>query len=124
MAKASLVVRVAKYNQKFFLMKLSSLLESTKTFIKCFWIVVRSTTFLSFRVNLKMNIFEEVLLYAHFWTLLLNYGYSTTFMYSKPIYPPAGKVSRKVTNLTWRKSPHTPVYGVKEFVCLSVCFEY
>ena len=23
--------------------------------------------------------------------------------------------------LTERKNPHTPVYGVKEFVCLSIC---
>ena len=29
-------------------------------------------------------------------------------------------MSREVTNLTWRKNTHTPVYGVKEFVCLSV----
>ena len=36
-------------------------------------------------------------------------------------YPPASKASRKVANLTERKNPHTPVYGVKEFVCLSVC---
>ena len=37
------------------------------------------------------------------------------------IYPPASKASREVVNLTERKNPHTPVYGVKEFVCLSVC---
>ena len=36
------------------------------------------------------------------------------------IYPPASKASREVVNLTERKNPHTPVYGVKEFVCLSV----
>ena len=35
-------------------------------------------------------------------------------------YPPASKVSREVANLTERKNPHTPVYGVKEFVRLSV----
>ena len=33
---------------------------------------------------------------------------------------PASKASREVSNLTWRKNPHTPVHGVKEFVCLSV----
>ena len=27
----------------------------------------------------------------------------------------------KVANLTERKNPHTHVYGVKEFFCLSVC---
>ena len=27
------------------------------------------------------------------------------------------KVSTKVANLDERKNPHTPVYGVKEFVC-------
>ena len=36
-------------------------------------------------------------------------------------YPPASEVSREVANLTGRKNPHTPIYGVKEFVCLSVC---
>ena len=36
-------------------------------------------------------------------------------------YPPASKASREVANLTERKNPHTPVYDVKEFVCLSVC---
>ena len=30
------------------------------------------------------------------------------------------EASREVANLTERKNPHTPVYGVKEFVCLSV----
>ena len=36
-------------------------------------------------------------------------------------YPPASEANREVANLTERKNPHTPVYGVKEFVCLSVC---
>ena len=34
--------------------------------------------------------------------------------------PPPSEASREVANLTERKYPHTPVYGVKEFVCLSV----
>ena len=33
---------------------------------------------------------------------------------------PASKASREVANFIERKNPHTPVYGVKEFVCLSV----
>ena len=33
---------------------------------------------------------------------------------------PASEASREVANLTERKNLHTPVYGVKEFVCLSV----
>ena len=37
-------------------------------------------------------------------------------------YPPASEASREVANLTERKNPHTPVYGVKEFVCVSVCY--
>ena len=37
------------------------------------------------------------------------------------IYSPASEASREVANLTERKNPHTPLYGVKEFVCLSVC---
>ena len=32
--------------------------------------------------------------------------------------PPVSEGSREVANLTWIKNPHTPVYGVKEFVCL------
>ena len=32
------------------------------------------------------------------------------------IYPPASEASREVANLTERKNPPTPVYGVKEFV--------
>ena len=35
--------------------------------------------------------------------------------------PPASKASTEVANLTERKNTHTPVYGVKEFVCPSVC---
>ena len=35
--------------------------------------------------------------------------------------PPASEASMKVANLTERKNLHTPVYGAKEFVCLSVC---
>ena len=33
-------------------------------------------------------------------------------------YPLQAKWVREVVNLTARKNPHTPVYGVKEFVCL------
>ena len=36
-------------------------------------------------------------------------------------YPSASQASREVANLTERKNPHTPVYGVKEFVHMSVC---
>ena len=35
--------------------------------------------------------------------------------------PPASEVSREIANFIKRKNPHTPVYGVKEFVYLSVC---
>ena len=35
-------------------------------------------------------------------------------------HPPASEASREVANLTERKNPHTPVYSVKEFVCLIV----
>ena len=33
----------------------------------------------------------------------------------KSIYPPASEASREVANVTERKNPHTPEYGVKEF---------
>ena len=36
-------------------------------------------------------------------------------------YPPVSEASREVANLNEIKNPHTPVYGVTEFVCLSVC---
>ena len=36
-------------------------------------------------------------------------------------YPPAREGRREAANLTQRRNPHTPVYGVTEFVCLSVC---
>ena len=36
------------------------------------------------------------------------------------IYPPESEVSSEVANLTERKNPHAPLYGVKEFVCPSV----
>ena len=32
-------------------------------------------------------------------------------------------MSREVANLTERKNPHTPVYSVKESVCLSGCYK-
>ena len=35
-------------------------------------------------------------------------------------YPPAREASREAENLTERKNQHTPVYGLKEFVHLSV----
>ena len=34
--------------------------------------------------------------------------------------PPTSKVSREVSNLSIIKNLHTPAYGVKEVVCLSV----
>ena len=37
------------------------------------------------------------------------------------ILSPASEASREVANLTERKNPHSPIYGVKEFVYLSVC---
>ena len=39
------------------------------------------------------------------------------FIDKQDFYPPASEVSREAANLTERKNPHTPVYGVKEFVC-------
>ena len=48
----------------------------------------------------------------------------TTYDLNKELlvcYPPASKESREVVNLTERKNLPTLVYGVKEFVCLSVC---
>ena len=36
-------------------------------------------------------------------------------------YPSASQASGKVANLTERKNPHTPEYGVKELVHMSVC---
>ena len=46
---------------------------------------------------------------------LFSFSYQT-----KSSYHPASEASREVANLTERKNLHTPVYGVKEFVFLSV----
>ena len=35
-------------------------------------------------------------------------------------YPPLSEARMEVANLSERKNPHSPVYSVKEFVCLSV----
>ena len=36
------------------------------------------------------------------------------------MYPPASKAKREAANFTERKNLQTPLYGVIEFVCLSV----
>ena len=41
-------------------------------------------------------------------------------MFVNYIYPTASEGSREVANLTERKNLNTPVYGVEDFVCLSV----
>ena len=55
------------------------------------------------------------------WACHLNYFYYYYYYYY--YYPPASEASREVANLTWRKNPHTPVYGAKEFVCLPQWFK-
>ena len=40
------------------------------------------------------------------------------------IYPLASEGSREEANLTERKNPHTPKYGVKEFVRLFLPVEH
>ena len=48
--------------------------------------------------------------------------YSRKFYQTQSMFfiPLRAKQVREVANLTERKNLHTPVYGVKEFVCLSV----
>ena len=50
-------------------------------------------------------------------------GCCTHIYYSKCLTVLACEASRQVANLTERKNPLTPVFGVKEFVCLSVCYQ-
>ena len=57
-----------------------------------------------------MNLEHRICLLQGRISILLFYSY----------YPPASEVTREGANLTERKNLHTPVYGVKEFVCLSV----
>ena len=38
--------------------------------------------------------------------------------FKNAFYPPVSEASREVANLTERKNPHTPVYGVKENLLL------
>ena len=45
----------------------------------------------------------------------------TNILFSHYFHPFASKASREVAKLTEKRNPDTPVYGVKEFVCLSVC---
>ena len=47
-------------------------------------------------------------------------GYSSTRQIRKKCNHPASEASREIANLTERKNQHIPMYGVKEFVCLSV----
>ena len=51
--------------------------------------------------------------------LVLEPSNVTYILYKK--YNPAREASRDVANLAERKNLQTPVYGVKEYVCLSVC---
>ena len=44
----------------------------------------------------------------------------TEYFKNVNFFPPASEAIREVANLTERKNTHTPVYGVKEFVCLIV----
>ena len=59
-------------------------------------------------------------MYSYF---LLHQCASKSFFFFRfrKIYSPESKASRESANLTERKNLHTPVYGVREFVCLSVC---
>ena len=75
----------------------------------------------SWRLRAPMKIFLDFIKlprWSEIETRLVNISFKTDI---KVVYPPASKVSREVVNLTWRKNPHTTVYGVKEFVCLSIC---
>ena len=69
-------------------------------FLKHFMTFIKICNFLSTRFRL-VAILHLILISSH--------------------YPPASKASREAANLTGRKNPHTPVHGVKEFVCLFVC---
>ena len=49
-----------------------------------------------------------------------NYDFGKEIIFTGLFYPPASKASREVANLTERKNLCTPIYEVREFVCLSV----
>ena len=49
-----------------------------------------------------------------------NYQWVSFMICSRVVYPPGSEASMEVANLTERKNLHTPLYGIKEFVCLSV----
>ena len=50
-----------------------------------------------------------------------KYSYLLAFYTKRNPLGTKREASREVANLTWRKNPQLPVYGVKEFVCLSIC---
>ena len=59
------------------------------------------------------------------WTLFY-FGFisltSPMYEFISSSYPPVSQGSRELANLTERKNLHTPLHGVKEFVCLSVMY--
>ena len=63
------------------------------------------------------NYYSEVACTIKYWEMKNGSCLSCS---AKSLYPPTSEASREVTNLTERKNPHTPIYDVKEFVCLSV----
>ena len=69
---------------------------------------------LAWRLSLKMMVSKRV---SSFSQVPLLSNLRNNFYY----FP--REASREVANLTGRKNPHTPVYGVKEFVCLYVCYK-
>ena len=58
----------------------------------------------------------------HLILMVVGRGESNTYQVNiTKFYTPASEARKEEANLTERKNLHTPVYGVKEFVCLSVC---
>ena len=76
-------------------------------------------------LRVELNSFEQNLLLFRsrdFLCFFVNSvaGFVAYFYIMSEHYPPVSEASREVANLTERKNQNTPVYGVKESVCLSV----
>ena len=72
------------------------------------------------KVKANINISEKTY-GGRNWSLILKVAYQIfRYWYNFPTtstWFPASEASREVENFTERKNQHTPVYGVKEFVC-------
>ena len=82
------------------------------------------------KLSFAETLIEQETSFFYFQLIIVRSIYKVLCVYLKVTVPVCGKCITdyplwakpvtEVANLTERKNPHTPVYGIKEFVCLSV----